>query len=236
MDVLAELAASGAPHGTVVIAEEQTAGRGRAGRTWHAPPGRALLMSVLMRPALPIDALSAFPLVAGLAIAEGLESIAGSALPAAVQVKWPNDLLIAGKKICGILMQTRSSGSGIDYLNLGCGINVNTRQAELPSGSTSLFIETNREWTLSDIEDAVLAALERRYEKFVVDGGVSGLAAWASRAAYLNEDVALEEHGEFIEGRFVGVSPGGALRLATHTGIREIVSGDLTRGPRLTNP
>ena len=120
MNEISRLAAEGAGEGTAVIADLQKAGRGRAGRVWTTPPGSAMLCSVLLRPALDVHLLSLLPIDAGLAIAEAIESVA----QVQCQLKWPNDVLIDGKKIAGVLVQTRSIGEKVDHVNLGFGINL----------------------------------------------------------------------------------------------------------------
>ena len=230
MDRITALALAGAPEGTVVVAGEQTAGRGRAGRSWNAPAGSSLLMSVLLRPAVSTADLPPLPLIAGLGIAEGIESLTGS--PASIRLKWPNDLYLHDLKLAGVLIQSRSSTSGVEFINLGVGINVKTSAENLPAGATSLAVATGRNWQIDVLERAVLDALALRYDEFLRHGSERGLAAWFRRSLYRNELVQIEQHGEAIEGCFTGVAANGALMLETVSGTLQIVAGDLVRGPR----
>ena len=149
------LAAAGAPHGTLVTAAAQTAGRGRQGRSWAGPPGRALLCSLLLREYDPL-----LPLRAGLAVADlaGDEGL----------VKWPKDVLVGGRKLAGVLAEA-SEGRVV----LGVGINVNQTEAELPSAprmpATSLRVELGHELDRAELLVAVLAELERAYDEWVAD-------------------------------------------------------------------
>lgn len=232
MDRLTELALQGAPEGTIVVAGEQTAGRGRGGRSWVTPPNAALLMSVLLRPKLSPEQLAPFPLIAGLAVAEGIEALVGSSLPDGIDLKWPNDLYCSGRKLCGVLMQARSSQRAVEFVNLGIGLNVNTPRESLPETATSLAVLTGKTWRLEQVERAVLDHLSNCYDQFLSDGPETGLTAWFERALYRDELVRIENAGTAVSGRFVGVTRTGALRLQTDSGIEEIVAGDLTRGPK----
>lgn len=233
MDRITELAEEGSPEGAVVVAREQTAGRGRAGRVWMAPPGTSLLMSMLLRPKVNATALGPLPLIAGLAIAEGIEALVGPGLTNSISLKWPNDLYLNGGKIGGILMQARSSAGTVEFVNLGIGINVNADASALPAGARSLSTETGTTWSLDDIEQAILKRLEDRYSAFCSGVAAAWIAEWQDRALYLGENVCVESHGTSMGGRFAGISSSGKLRLETDEGLREIVAGDLVRGPRL---
>jgi BirA family transcriptional regulator, biotin operon repressor / biotin---[acetyl-CoA-carboxylase] ligase len=145
-----ELAAGGAPHGTLVTAEEQTAGRGRQGRTWSAPPGRALLCSIVLRELEPL-----LPLQAALAVAD---VAAGSGL--AARIKWPNDVLVEGRKLAGILVEGRPQEG---WAVLGIGINVAVRPEDLPEELRETAATLGREpAAVEEALTALLAALERR--------------------------------------------------------------------------
>jgi len=232
MDRLADLAAEGSPEGTVVVAREQTAGRGRAGRVWIAPPGTSLLMSVLLRPNMPASALGPLPLIAGLATAEGIESLLDPGFTSSIRLKWPNDLYLGGGKIGGILMQSRSAAGLVEFVNLGIGINVNLDADSLPAGALSLSVESGTTWSLDVIEQAILKRLSNRYRGFCGTENTEWLAEWHDRALYLGENVRIDDHGMSAEGKFIGVTSSGALLLETAEGRQEIVAGDLVRGPR----
>lgn len=228
MDALSELARAGAPEGTIVVANQQVAGRGRAGRAWNAAPGSALLCSVLLRPVLPPRLLGALPLVAGLAVAEAIESL----VPVRATLKWPNDVFIDGRKVCGVLMQARTAGDRTDFVNLGIGLNVSAALVDLPSEATSLAAVSGRAVSVDAVEQAAMTQLSQRYAWFLAAGGMPPLGEWLERAMYLGERVAVDQDGIMLSGTFTGVTPIGTLLLLTQDGIVEVVAGDLTRGPR----
>jgi BirA family biotin operon repressor/biotin-[acetyl-CoA-carboxylase] ligase len=148
------------PEGAVAVANVQTAGRGRLGRTWEAPPGTAVLVSVLLKPP-PGRKLPQLSLVAGVAVADSLERLVGLF----VQIKWPNDVMLRRQKVAGILAEARDGA-----VVLGIGVNVNQTREQLPPGAASLLTTTGREWERADVLDGILAALEERYEQWSTGG------------------------------------------------------------------
>ncbi len=148
------------PEGAVAVADVQTAGRGRLGRTWEAPAGAALLCSVLLRPP-PERPLPQLALVAGIAVADALEELTGLA----VQIKWPNDVMLRRRKVCGILAEARDGA-----VVLGVGVNLNQAEDELPERAGSLRTCTGVEWDRDRVLDAVLAALAIRYRQWTAGG------------------------------------------------------------------
>ena len=151
---------SGMTEGSVVVADHQTAGRGRMGRTWEAPPGSALLMSVLLKPpgGRPLPQLA---LVAGVAVADALERLTDLA----VQIKWPNDVMLRRHKVGGILAEARDG-----VVVLGIGVNLNQRPEELPERAGSLSTLAGRTWDRDDVLDEVLGALGERYDAWLAGG------------------------------------------------------------------
>jgi BirA family transcriptional regulator, biotin operon repressor / biotin---[acetyl-CoA-carboxylase] ligase len=146
--------------GSYAVADVQTAGRGRLGRTWEAPSGSAVLASVLLRPP-PGRPLPQLALVAGVAVADALEELTGLG----VQIKWPNDVMLRRQKVCGILAEARDG-----IVVLGIGVNVNQRPEQLPERGGSLYSLTGREWDRDEVLDAALAALGERYEQWLAGG------------------------------------------------------------------
>jgi BirA family biotin operon repressor/biotin-[acetyl-CoA-carboxylase] ligase len=190
------LASGGAPHGTLVTAAEQTAGRGRQGRTWSAPAGTALLMSLVLRGELPL-----LPLAAGVAVAE--------VLGPAARLKWPNDVLVDGRKVAGILVEARP---GEGWSVLGIGINVAVAVGDLPAGVRGSAGTLGR--TPAEIEP-LLATLAGRLERWLAEPGEVVLDAWRSRDALLGRPVAWSGGkgtgaGVDDEGRLVVALTGGA--------------------------
>jgi BirA family biotin operon repressor/biotin-[acetyl-CoA-carboxylase] ligase len=141
------------PEGAIVVADHQTAGRGRLGRSWDAPPGKALLFSILLKPP-PERHAPELSLVAGVAVADTVERSTGLA----VQLKWPNDVMLRRRKVAGLLAEARDGA-----VVLGIGLNVNQSREELPENAGSLLTLTGREWRRDQLLDSLLADLERTY-------------------------------------------------------------------------
>jgi BirA family biotin operon repressor/biotin-[acetyl-CoA-carboxylase] ligase len=150
-------------------------------------------------------------------------------------LKWPNDVLIDGKKIAGVLVQTRSIGEKVDHVNLGFGINLNTAQEDLPPGATSLAIASGASVDRSIFENAVFSSLTKRYFAYCASGGELDRAPWFKRAYLLGAQVRVVDGDQAIEGTHLGIDVNGALLLRTDEGVRAIVAGDLTRGPIRAN-
>jgi BirA family biotin operon repressor/biotin-[acetyl-CoA-carboxylase] ligase len=180
--VALDLAQQGAEHGTVVVAEEQTAGRGRLGRTWYSEKSSGIYVSVILRPPLSPTAAPILTLMAGVATHHALSSVTGLG----VDIRWPNDLLVNGKKVCGILTEMSAELGRLHAIVLGIGINVNHGEmpAELKSVATSLRIETRRTWSRVQIFIALLKELERYYRMLLEKGSAAIAERWASASTY----------------------------------------------------
>ena len=233
MRLLDELARAGAAEGTIVLADVQDAGRGRAGRSWSGPRG-GIYCSVLLRPPVSPDRLGPLPLMIGLSVAESVERVAS----VRAELKWPNDVQISGKKIAGILIQSRLNAKGIEFLNLGIGINVSQAAHLLPGGATTIAAESgNCSLHPNDVVPELWNALNRRYSDFVAAGGRPSLEPWRERATMLGQSVTVLRSGEPIDGRFEDVDVDGGMLLRLADGrVERIVEGDLVRGPRLRIP
>ena len=212
-DVAAGWATAGEPGICLAVADEQTKGRGRAGRGWHTPPGAALAFSLLL-PDLPGVDREKLGLVSGLgalAVCEGLEELFG----APTEIKWPNDVLVGGKKVCGVLAEAQWSGDELQALVLGIGINI--ASSSMPPAEMLNFPASSLEEALArQVErKAVLAkALERLFAWRERLGTPEFVAAWEQRLAYRGKLVQLEGAGEGpVEGRVQGLGPDGSLRL-----------------------
>ncbi|MBQ9726420.1 MAG: biotin--[Kiritimatiellae bacterium] len=224
-----ELGRAGAPAWTAVVADSQTAGRGRSGAAWVSPPGVALYFSVLLRPALAPDALPLATLAAGVAVAEAVRAQTG--LPAGL--KWPNDLLVRGRKAAGILCEAETGPGGEPFVAAGVGLNVNTPPALLPPRplypATSLAAEAGRDFDREALLLSCLAALRRAVRRLEAPGGAAATVARfneldALRGAPLR--VALPD-GTVARGTCLGAAPSGALLLDTPAGPREILAGSV---------
>jgi BirA family biotin operon repressor/biotin-[acetyl-CoA-carboxylase] ligase len=214
---LARLAREGAPDGTVVTARHQTSGRGRRGRAWWDAPGESLLLSVLLRPDVPAGHVSQLSLVAALAVTDAL---AGAGVTA--RIRWPNDVLVGGSKICGILPDAVCGTDGrVEHAIVGIGINVDQRSfpPELAGQATSLRLLTGHAHDGARVEAAVLTALGVRYEAWL-SGGFGALRdAWRSRSSTIGTRVGLPDGAD---GMAVDVDGDGAL-------LVDVGGGTLTR-------
>jgi BirA family transcriptional regulator, biotin operon repressor / biotin---[acetyl-CoA-carboxylase] ligase len=229
MDVAHMLALGGAPEGTTVIARQQTAGRGRAGREWNAPSGSALQATIVLRPSLPPALLTLLPLQFGLAAAEAIDACCTGLR---TWLKWPNDLWLgdrnAGRKVGGILVEVRTGA----VLLAGFGINIDQPGELLPEEATSLRCHGCRT-DPSALLDLLLARVEARYAELLAGEGRISHLDWLERAALLGEMVEIVNEGTPLSGRYIGLRDDGALLLDTGSGeMTPVVVGDLTRGPR----
>ena len=223
---LVEEARRGAPEGLVLVADHQTGGRGRLGRTWSAAPGAALLVSVLLRPPLPIDEVSVVLMAAGLAACDGVEAAAGFR----PGLKWPNDLVVDDRKLAGLL--TEATGGGNPGVVLGLGINVaaSAYPAGLAGEATSCEEVASRPVDRADLLVAFLTALESRYSAVLAGKGRGAtLDAYRADSATLGRRVRVElMSGPWLEGRATGVADDGRLVVVDGAGAEHLVSvGDV---------
>ncbi len=223
-DVARAEAEGGAPEGTVVLAEEQTAGRGRLGRSWVSPAGTNLYLTIVMRP--DVERLRSLSMVAPLAVAEAVEETAGLS----PRIKWPNDVLIGGRKLAGVLIETELSGQAVRYSLVGIGLNVNLdveRAPEIADIATSLKRETGHEMS----REAVLASLLNRFEALyiVAQQGSAVHEAWRSRLETLGRQVRARFGQQVEEGLAEDVDAEGSLILRRPDGSRvTVAAGDVT--------
>ena len=219
-------AAAGEPEGAVFLAEEQTAGRGRGGHTWDSEPSVGIYCSVILRPQLaPADALL-ISLMAGIAVCEAVEQTTGLR----PDLRWPNDVLLNGKKFCGILTEMNAEATRVRYLVVGIGINVNNARfpAELETIATSLKRESGREWSRVQLTAALLKSLDNAYRK-LIDGGAAARAeifrSFEQRSSFArSRHVRVEEQGGY-EGVTEGLDERGFLLVRTADGLRTLLSG-----------
>ena len=228
MTEAAAWARAGAPHGAVVTAREQTAGRGRHGRAWHAGPGESLLASVVLRPDLGPDRLGLVPLAAGLAVAEALARFGVEA-----RIKWPNDVRVGGRKLAGVLAESHWE-AGRAVVVLGVGLNV--AQVAFPgldAPAVSLRQITGREVDPLAPLAPILDGLDRWLEVAARDPDTL-VAAVEARLDGLGDDVSVHDPGSgrlVARGRALGLAASGALRLATDGGVAEVAAGEVTLRP-----
>lgn len=225
-ETLRELARAGAPEGTVVVAEHQRAGRGRRGRAWSDRPGESLLFSVLLLPTLASRDVPQLSLLAAVAVAEAVEARTGLR----AEIKWPNDLLLRGRKFAGLLPEAELEGPAVLRVMLGIGINVGQMAfpPELPS-ATSLALEASGGVDRALLLAAVLARLEAWYRSLPARGFEPLHRAWRRRAVTLGRDVVVGG----VRGVALGIDADGALLLrdAGRRVIR-VTAGEVADAPR----
>ena len=228
-DEALEWAMSGAPEGAVVVADHQAAGRGRWARTWLSPPGRALMFSLVLRPAANVVPLLTTAL--GVAVAEAVENAAGLDCG----LKWPNDVVVGGKKTAGILVEGRSSGDGVEAVAAGVGINVSWPVEEMPeeirAGATSLVSAGAGPLPRAALLAEVLAATERWYRRLSAEDGRSALIEAATkRSTILGHRVLLRHSdGSLIEATALRLLADGALEIEADRKRTAVTAGEIER-------
>ena len=218
----------GEPHGTLFVAESQNAGRGRRGRAWESPAGESIYMSLLLRPELPPVKAPMITLVMALSVAEAIREQTGEE----ALIKWPNDIVIRGKKVCGILTEMSTEMTYINYTVIGVGINVNQNQfsEELKERATSLKLEGRRRFRRSHIIVSVLERFEAHYEQFRKDGNLSGLQnAYNELLVNRGRQVQILEPKNHYEAYASGINDAGELVVAMEDGsVRNIFAGEVS--------
>ncbi|HEX8814226.1 MAG TPA: biotin--[acetyl-CoA-carboxylase] ligase [Terriglobales bacterium] len=221
-----EAAAAGAAEGSVLVAEQQTAGRGRGANQWHSARSAGIYCSVVLRPALAPSEVLVLSLAAGLAVEAAVNEIDPRV---AVDLKWPNDLLIEGKKFCGILTEMNAEVTRVKHVVAGFGINVNQESfpAELAGSATSLRLATGSEWSRVELCAALLRAVDREYGQLVTQANAREeiLRRFEERSRSVRGcEVRIEENGSF-EGTTEGLDGRGFLQVRTAQGLRTVLSG-----------
>lgn len=227
--IAAALAQEGADQGTVVIAERQVAGRGRLGRSWHSPPGVNLYMTVILRPRMSLAAVPQLSLVAGVAVAEALETIA----PKLVALKWPNDVWLARRKAGGIIAEAVTDAPhGKLCILLGIGLNLNLRSNDIPSElrdkATSVMIITGREVDRVQFAAILLSKLELRYHDAEFGGFAAVRSVYERYFALNGRHVTVIDGSKTASGVVRGVDSDGALILDNEDGPLRILTGDVS--------
>jgi len=224
-----QAAAESAPEGSVFLAEEQTAGRGRGTNSWDSQRSAGIYCSVILRPALPPSEVLVITLAAGLAVHAAVEDL-GLRLSSPLDLKWPNDVLIGGRKVCGILTEMNSEPTSVRYIVVGVGINVNQASfpAELEALATSLRMASDSELSRVELTAALLKSLHREYAQLISSSGAreSILRRFAERSSWVQgKAVRIEESFSPQHGTTAGLDERGFLRLQTANGIETVLSG-----------
>lgn len=218
-------AAEGAPEGSVFLAEEQTAGRGRGANSWQSPRSSGIYCSVVVRPNLPPSDVLVLSLAAGLAVRAAIQQV-DSRLT--TDLKWPNDVLIDGKKVSGILTEMNAEATRVRYIVVGIGINVNQTGFPKELQASSLRLATGSDWSRVELTAALLKSLEREYRNLLEDSEAreSVLRRFAESSSWVQgKAVRIEENGSAFEGTTAGLDSRGFLQVRTSKGMQTVLSG-----------
>ncbi|MEW6660420.1 MAG: biotin--[acetyl-CoA-carboxylase] ligase [Thermodesulfobacteriota bacterium] len=229
-DLAKELGSQGAPEGTLVVAESQTRGRGRLGREWESPPGVGLYASLLLRPELPPTEMPQITLTTAVAVVRALRRATG----VAPGIKWPNDLLVEGKKVGGILTEMETESDRIRYLVVGLGLNVNNREFPPPLDltATSLALAAGSTFHRPGILRAWLEEFEALYDLFLNQDFGRILEEWRQYNVTLGQTVTVRQGSREISGLALEVAGDGALLIRQRGGeVIRVTSGEIAPGP-----
>jgi BirA family biotin operon repressor/biotin-[acetyl-CoA-carboxylase] ligase len=225
MNEAARLAVAGAVHGSVVVAEQQTSGRGRLGHVWVSEPHVGLYFTLILRPTLAPSAAPILTLLCGVAVAEVLHEISGVRM----DLRWPNDVLCHGKKCAGILVEMTTAPDGIAYILAGIGINVNHSSipAELAAEATSLLLETRQNVSRIEVLAAVLSRLEDYYQRLLKEGAAVVVNRFTEISSYARDlRVKVVDSRDGLAGVTAGLAPDGVLLVRRDDGrVERVLSG-----------
>ena len=222
-----ELANDGAPEGTLVVADKQTAGRGRMSRVWHSQEGNGIWMSLILRPDVPLQKTPQLTLLSAVAVVQAIEAFTG-VQPA---IKWPNDLMIHGKKAVGILTELQAEEDRVRSVILGIGINVNQQETDFPGElqeiATSLSLEAGEKIDRAGLIQEILQTFEKRYQDYLKHGFTPIKLLWESYAVGLGNELRARTLQGAFYGKSLGIDDEGVLLLETKDGIKKIYSADI---------
>lgn len=212
-----------ARHGTVIVADEQTKGRGRLNRAWHSQKGDGIWMSIILRPTFEPHKSPQITLLAATVLAEVFKKHC----KVKPQIKWPNDILINGKKLAGILTELQAEQDQITYIVLGMGINVNHDQDIFPQDiqnqATSIKQETGESWDIGSLIQDILQTFEKRYEEFIEEGFSKIKLRWEAFGFRLGELVDIKTQQRCWSARILGIEEDGALKVCDKEGKEDIL-------------
>ena len=223
-----DLAKAGAPHGTLVIADRQTAGRGRMGRRWESPPGVGLWFSWILRPDLPLASGFLVTVAGALAVVEAAGRMTGRS----AHVRWPNDVLIGERKLAGILAEARGDAGRLEAVVLGIGVNVNQSEgdfpAELSGTATSMTIESGHAFDRALVLAGIVESFELIYDRMMRDGGRQLIDEWRRVMPLIGQRISLTLADGVVTGRALAIADDGALVVEDDGGAcRSFHAGDV---------
>ncbi|WHX99075.1 biotin--[acetyl-CoA-carboxylase] ligase [Neobacillus sp. DY30] len=222
------LAYENAPEGTVIIAEEQVAGRGRMDRKWHSPKYTGIWMSMILRPNIPLPKAPQLTLLTAVAIVQAIEDLTGL-MP---EIKWPNDILIRGKKVTGILTELEAEADRINSIIIGIGMNVNQKKEDFPSElqeiATSLFLEKGEKVSRSDLIKGIFTNLEKLYLVYLEEGFLPIKLLWEGYAISIGRKITARTLSNSITGTAQGITDDGVLIMIDEQGkTHHVYSADI---------
>jgi len=223
-----ELAEKGCDDGTVVIADEQTEGKGRLGRRWESPGGVNLYLSLVLRPRIAPLQAPQLTFVAALAVVEAIADVTGKQ----ASVKWPNDVLLNGRKVAGVLSEMRAESDQVHYVVLGVGVNLNMTAEQFPKElrypATSLFVETGEPVTRSAFVRRLLQLFEGHYQQFIENGFDAIRPAWDACCSMVGKTVRVDQDRDTLVGEVLGLDEDGSLLIRDPQGkVANIYAGDV---------
>jgi BirA family biotin operon repressor/biotin-[acetyl-CoA-carboxylase] ligase len=221
-----EIAAKGTHSGTLVIAEEQNAGRGRLGRSWVSEKGKSLTFSVILQPHIPVSNLGIISLYAGVAVCNAIRT----ATDQTSECKWPNDVLIRKKKVCGILSEiVHHSGKNMSVI-VGIGVNVNQSDfpPEVQSVATSLFLESGQEYDCVTILCNILEQMEELYSLIQLNRYTEIIKQWKSSSSIIGNSICVDQSGKLLYGTAKDIRDDGGLIIESENRLITVYAGDVT--------
>lgn len=224
MDIATELGMKGLPEGTLVLAETQTQGRGRQGRSWSSPKYKGLYLSLILRPAILPNSTPVLTLLAAVSICEAVKEFIGLD----TQIKWPNDLLIKNKKLGGILTELNAEMDVTRFVIIGAGLNINNEKKALPEGATSLKEQKQESINRVNLLQEILRKIETNYLELKQQGSKPIIDKWREHSFSLGKRVKISSHGKLCEGQAFDIDPDGGLLIRKDSGLVEkIMAGDI---------
>ncbi len=222
-----KLALGGEPEGTCVVTETQEKGKGRLGRVWVSPFGKNVYVSAILRPRIHPSVVYPITFISSLAVSDTIETMTGLQ----ATLKWPNDVLLNGKKICGTLLELSTEADVVRFVIVGVGFNVNMVEedldAQIKRKATSLFLETKKVYERAAACGILLSNLEHYYELFREKGAEAISAMWEERAAIKGKHLEISQMGETHRGICMGIAKDGGILLNTEEGVKKIIAGDV---------
>lgn len=223
-----QLAEEGAPEGTLVISEEQTGGRGRMGRKFHSPPGKGIWMSLVLRPTQPLHLTQQLTLLTGVAVCRAIQKSAG----VQTDIKWPNDILFQGKKVCGILLESATEDQRVRYCVAGIGISANLKETDFPEElrdvATSVRMAGGKTINRTELIQTIMAEMEILYELYNEQGFEPIASLWEALSGSVGREVRVHTSRDSFIGIATGLNKDGALLVRNpEDEIVPVYSGDI---------